>query len=133
MDAFAAARDEDVPDALAAAWQRALDGWDDAARHDEVLRLVSQHDAYAWAAARYRTRPAGDAVAERQLDRVRRAAEVTLRATATARTAAAPAPYRTTTAVLALLVIVAIAGFLYAMARRGDGGAPLTPPTSSTK
>jgi len=134
MDAFANARDEGIPDALALAWQRATEAWSEAGRHDEVMRLVSQHDAYAWAAGRYREaareRP-GDAMTERQLERVRRAAEATLLATGIARDARTPAPYRMTTVVLALLVIVAIAGFIYAMARRG-GGAPLTPPSSQT-
>ena len=52
MPAFAKTRD-DVAEPLTNAWQRALDAWDDRASHDEVLRLVSQHDAYAWAAAHF--------------------------------------------------------------------------------
>ena len=54
MEAYAKTRDASVPEAVAAAWDRALEGWDDAGRHDALLRLVAQHDAYAWAAGKYR-------------------------------------------------------------------------------
>jgi hypothetical protein len=115
-----------VPDVLDQAWQRALESWDDITKHDEVLRLVTQHDVYAWAAARYRERldaNAGDAIAKAQLDRVRRAAEATLMANATKRAADAPEPYRATMAVLGILIIAIIAGLVYVVAR-GDAPAP---------
>ncbi|MBA3822048.1 MAG: hypothetical protein H0X17_24395 [Deltaproteobacteria bacterium] len=139
MAAFQRARDASIPDALTAAWTRTQAQWTDPTAHDEVLRLVTQHDAYAWAAGQYReaaqTRPA-DPVAQQQLDRVRRAAEVTLLTTATTRQSAAQTPYRATIAVLGLLVIAAIAALIYAMARRGaasdDPPPPPPPPQSST-
>ena len=117
MAAFSAARDADVPAAVQAAWQRVTAGWDDAARHDELLRLVTLHHAYAWAASRYRARR--DDVATRQLERLRRAAEATLFASATVRPDAAVAPYRATRAVLVVLIVAVLVGLVYAMVMRG--------------
>ncbi len=114
MDQFAQERDATVPDVLTTAWERTLEAWDDTSRHDEVMRLVAQHDAYAWAAARYRTRT-GDAIGARQLERVRKAAEATLYATASVRAETSPKPYRALTAVLVMLILAAVAGVLYAM------------------
>lgn len=116
MAAYVEARDGAVPDSLRAAWQRATDAWTDEARHDELFRLVAAHDAYAWAAGRYRTRK--DAMATRQLDRLRRAAEATLLAGATARQSAEAKPYRASSAVLAMLVVAVAAGLLYALVVR---------------
>ena len=137
MTAFAAARDA-VPDVLGAAWQRAVGSWDDRAAHDELLRLVTQHDAYAWAAARYRERVRAapeDAVAQQQLDRVRKAAEATLLTTAAARQARTPSPYRGTMAVLGILIILIIALLVYAVARgpSSDGAPRRDPPPGATK
>jgi hypothetical protein len=138
MAAFAHARDADVPDALTAAWASATARWDEPAAHDELLRLVTQHDAYAWAAAHYRdvarARPT-DAIAERELARVRRAAEVTLLASAAPRRE--KAPYGAATAVLALLIILAITAFVYALVRRGmqadDEPPPPPAPRATTR
>lgn len=113
MDAFAKERDAAVPDALSAAWDRAVEAWAEPARHDEVMRLVAQHDAYAWAAARYRTR-AGDAIGDRQLEKVRRAAEVTMLSSASSRPDGAQKPYRALTTVMVLLIVAAIGGLMYA-------------------
>ncbi|MBS1123797.1 MAG: hypothetical protein H6Q90_6025 [Deltaproteobacteria bacterium] len=108
MAAFAQAQDASAPDVLIAAWDRAVAGWDEPARHDEVIRLVAQHDAYAWAAARYRTRT-GDPIGDRQLERVRKAAEVTLYATQTRRPDRKPGLL---TAMIILLIIVAVVALL---------------------
>jgi hypothetical protein len=119
MAAFEQARDA-VPEALTTAWDGAVASWDDSAKHDELLRLVTQNDAYAWAAARYRDRMrerADDAIAKAQLDRVRRAAEATLAATAAARPSRVPEPYRRTVFLLGILIIVIIAGLVYRIAR----------------
>lgn len=138
MTAFAKTRD-DVPASLAAAWQRALDGWDDPARHDEVLRVVTQLDAYAWAAAHYRDRlqaKPDDAVATHQLDRVKRAAEATLLANAATRAKKLPEPYRNTMVVLGIMIIAIIAGLVYALARgreNPDVPARVPVPPQSTK
>lgn len=125
MAAFGVGRDSGN-DALAQAWQQATEHWDEPARHDEVLRLATQHDSYAWAAARYRertkTRP-DDAVAREQLDRVARAAEATLVANALARKTTQSEPYRATMAILGILIIAIIAGLVYVVAR-GDEPRP---------
>ena len=117
MPAYIAARDAAVPDAMRDAWTRATERWDDAAAHDELLRLVVANNGYAWAAGRYRTRER-DAIAEHQLERLRRAAEVTLLVSATARPDAATKPYRAATSVLAILIVLIVAGLVYATAIR---------------
>jgi uncharacterized Zn finger protein (UPF0148 family) len=134
MAAFEQARDA-VPEALTRAWQHALEGWDEKARHDELLRLVTHHDAYAWAAARYRERlreRAGDAVADRELARVRRAAEAALTVSAATRQAKTREPYRSSMAILALLMLAAIGGLVYAMVRKSEAppASELRPPGS---
>lgn len=137
MDGYAAARDADVPAAVAAAWERVVASWDEPAGHDALLALISQHGAYAWGAARYRDaareRP-GDPVAARQLERLRRATELTLLATATRPKDRTAGPYRASTAVLVVLVVAALAGLLYATVvgdRRPAGDAP--PAATPTK
>ena len=124
MAGYADAREASVPDAVRDAWQRATEGWSDPARHDELLRVVALHDSYAWAAGRYRTRR--DDLAVRQLERLRRAAEATLLATATARPDAASAPYRATRGVLMVLIVAVLVGLVYAMVIRSRG-APAPP------
>jgi hypothetical protein len=122
MAAFETARDA-VPDALAEAWSNAVKRWEDSTRHDELLRLVGQHDSYAWAAARYREQlraTPDDTVAPAQLDRLRRAAEATMMSNAATRKATQPTPYRGTIAILGLMIILIIAGLVYAMARSSD-------------
>jgi hypothetical protein len=127
MESFAKESDEAVPDVLHKAWAHALEAWEDTARHDELIRLVSQNDAYAWAAGRYRTRP--DAVGTRQLERVRKAAEATLLSMAATRKASAPSPYRNTTMLMIALVLLAVGGLIYAMVRNR---APTATPSSIT-
>jgi hypothetical protein len=117
MPAYIAARDAAVPDSVRAAWARVAAGWTEDARHDGLLQLVASHNAYAWAAGRYRTR-GQDPMAVRQLERLRRAAEATMFAGATARQAAEAKPYRATSGVLAMLIIAIAAGLLYALVIR---------------
>jgi hypothetical protein len=112
MAAYVDAQDAAVPEAVRAAWDRAVAGWDDSAAHDELLRLVVANNSFAWAAGRYRTRT--DEVAVRQRDRLRRAAEVTLLAGAAARPDSSTNPYRAATSVLAILIVVIAAGLVYA-------------------
>jgi len=106
--------DEGIPDAVLAAWKGAVDAWDDPARHEAVIAQVAQYSCFAWAAARYKER-AGDPIAERQLDRLRRAATATMLATATARPNKEPTPYRATVVLFVVLVLAAIGGLIYAM------------------
>lgn len=113
MVAYETARDAAVPDVVRDAWTKATEGWNEPARHDELMRLVATNNCYAWAAGKYRTRR--DAVSTRQLDRMRRAAEATMLAGATVRAGKEPKPYRATTTVLAMLIVAIAAGLLYAI------------------
>jgi hypothetical protein len=77
----------------------------------------------------FRTYPdhAIDAIADRQLDRMRRAAEATMLASATTREVRARSPYRSTISVLLLLIIVIVAGSIVAAMVRSEelaGAAP---------
>jgi uncharacterized Zn finger protein (UPF0148 family) len=122
MASYTEERDAAVPESVRAAWQRAAEAWSDPARHDELLQQVAAHRCYAWAAAHYRART-GDPVAERQLDRLRRAAEATLLAGATVRPDATAGPYRATLGVLAILIAAIVIGVVYATLIRGPSGA----------
>jgi hypothetical protein len=96
---------------------------------------VNQHEAYAWAAARYRERK-DDPVAAAHLERLRKAATARLMASATVREEKGSSSYRATWAVLGLLIIAIVASLVYAFAR-GDGGESAkritTPPPPTTK
>jgi hypothetical protein len=126
MAEFRDAREAEVPEVVHAAWARAAEAWSDPARHDELLREVAAHHSYAWAAGRYRTR-GDDPIAQRQLTRLRRAAEATLLAGATARRDATAAPYRATVGVLALLIAVVVIGLVYVTLIRGPSGPTIAP------
>ena len=110
---YAETRDVTVPQAVLDAFQRALDDWTDPARHDELLRLVAANDCYAWAAGRYRDEArdrTGDPIAARQLDRVRRATEATMRATASQPPARAAEPGRATAIVVGVIGLAIVIG-----------------------
>jgi len=131
MAAYREAREAEVPASVRDAWEHAVAGWSEPARHDAVLQQVAAHRSYAWAAARYRTRT-GDPIAERQLERMRRAAEATLFASATVRPDAATRPYRASAGVLAVLILVVLIGLVYATVIRqpstaSPAAAPVTP------
>jgi hypothetical protein len=119
-----------IPEAVREAWQRTLDGWDDAERHKAFLGVVAQHHCFPYAAARYKER-AGDAIADRQLERVRSAALATMAATATARPPARK-PYQVTVAVLIALVTIAFVGYFYAIHLRGQPQTSVKPPKAAT-
>jgi hypothetical protein len=125
MAAYTEARDAEVPAEVRDAWTQATERWAEPASHDELFRRVAAHGCYAWAAGRYRTRK--DAVAVRQLDRLRRAAEATLFASATVRPDATARPYRAATAVLLALIIAIAVGLVYAMVVRDRPLSPATP------
>ena len=117
MESFARAQQASIPDALGLAWERVLEQWEQPARHEEVMRLVTQHDAYAWAAAQYRSR-AGDPVADKQLERVRKAAEITMLATSARKDdVATRGPYRNTIFLLVAMVVLIVGALLYAWVR----------------
>jgi len=133
MAAYVEAADARVPDALREAWTRTTEHWDDPAPHDELLRLTVANHCFAWTAGRYRRRER-DAVAAHQLERLRRAAEVTLMVGATARREAEVPPYRSATSVLGILIVVIVAGLVYATLIRDRGAADaVRPPLSAPR
>ncbi len=136
MAAFGSQLDAGVPDVARVAWERVKEQWEDTAAHDELLRLTTLHGCYAWVAARYREvkadagppfREAGtarDAIAERQLDRIRRAAEVALLTSGSPRSDPGTKAYRSTKLLLGLVIVLIIIGLLYAMYQRMSTSTP---------
>ena len=103
-----------VNDVLETAWQELADHWDEQARHDALFALVTTHASFAWAAAKYKTR-AGDAIADKQLAKIRRGAEAALYVSATPKPDTAKKPYQSTIAILALMIVLIITGLVYAV------------------
>ena len=127
MEKFAAARTEDVAEPLVQAWQKCLDDWSNAAHHDELLRLVSQHDAYTWAVARYRGRPA-DELRDRQLARLTKAAELMMYASAAKQQQdRTPTPYRNFLIVVVVLLVATVVGLLFARVAVDTSTRPKSP------
>ena len=124
MAGYSAVRDAAVPVTVRDAWARTTLRWNEPAAHDELMQLVAAHNCYAWAAGRYRTR-GPNAVAQRQLERLRRAAEATLLASATARADAPSRPYRATRGVLAILILAVVVGLVYATVIRDNPMRPI--------
>ena len=112
-------------DEVTAAWDRVVEDWDDPARHDALIGLVAQHNCFVWAAARYKER-AGDPIADKQLERLRRAATATMLATATARPEASQ-PYRKTFLYFAFVVFILLATVLAAKLIIDNYGRPVPP------
>jgi hypothetical protein len=120
MDAYKETRDAAVPEVVRTAWQRVIDGWNEPQRHDQLLRIVSQFSCYAWVAGRYRDEKQareGDTIADTQLDRVRRTAEIALLATASARPVKTKKPYHAMIAIVLALFVVVAAGLVYVAIR----------------
>jgi hypothetical protein len=101
-----------VHEEVTAAWDRVVEQWDDAARHDALIGFVAKHSCYAWAAGKYKER-AGDPIADKQLERLRKAATATLLATATPRKQAEETPYKKTLIWLLVLVVMLVLGILF--------------------
>jgi len=112
-----------------AAWAACEQAWDDAKAHDAFFALVTQHDCFAYAAGRYKSR-AGDAVADKQLERVRKAATAKMMATSLGRPDASRKPYRASIALIVLLFVMAIAGLAYVANMRSRQ--PQAPPTPAS-
>ncbi len=128
MAAYTDGRDAAVPEPVRDAWTRVTDAWTDPARHDELLKVVAIHNAYAWAASRYRTRRSDD-IARRELERLRRAAEATLFASAASRHDTKPSPYGSARSVLVILIVAIVVGAVYATVIRDRSRA--TPPVAA--
>ena len=128
MEKFAAARSgDDVAEPLAKAWQTCVDDWSNSAHHDELLRLVSQHDAYTWAVARYRGRPA-DELRDRQLARLTKAAELMMYASAAKQQQdRTPTPYRNFLIVVVVLLVATVVGLFFARIAVDSSTRPKSP------
>ncbi len=111
MATFAQTREEDVPPQVSAAWERVEAHWDEAAAHDELLRLTQLHGCYAWVVARYRASERDGR--ERQIERMRKTAEIALLTTASARPEP-KSPYRSSIIALGVLILMIVAGVAYA-------------------
>ena len=116
-----------VPDAVSAAWQSVTDKWDDAGRHEAFIALVAQHSCYAWAAGRYKER-AGDVIADKQLDRLRRAATATMMATASSKPAKQRQPYRGLVVVLICMLLAMVVALFATRSIRDNQAVPPTKP-----
>jgi hypothetical protein len=103
----AAVDDAAIPEPVLAAWQRALDAWDDPARHDALFGAVAQHNCFAWAAARYKQK-ADDPIAAARLVKLRRASEAALLATAMARPTERQDRIRSTFRLFAIAMVVLV-------------------------
>ena len=101
-----------IPDAVQTAWDNAVAQWDDPARHTALLGLVAQYGCYAWAASKYKER-AGDAIADKQLERLRSSAVAAMLATSTKK-GKEEQPYRSTLVVLAALLLILVLGLVFA-------------------
>jgi hypothetical protein len=109
--------DPGVAAPLHQAWVQVVLHWHDQARHDALLGIAAELRSFAWVAMRYREH-AGDAIADRQLERLRRAATAVMLATATQRPEGKKSG-KLTTLLLALstLVLLAVAGSKYMKSR----------------
>jgi len=123
---------------LLAAWAVVEAGWDDVDAHDKLGNLIASHNAYAWAARRYRDRlraAPDDPIATDRLARITRITEASLRASAVARSdarsdgmpASVAKPYRGVITVLIMLVVVIAAGTIYALASTSSSQSDLAP------
>jgi hypothetical protein len=136
MKSFSADRDADIPHSLHASWRRVTEAWTEQPRHDAFVQATAAAGAFAWAAGQYQeARRRGtiatvdDPIAVRQLARVRRTAEAAMLASAAARPSDAKQPYRGATTILVMMVVVLIAGALYArfMRETRSPAGPVTP------
>ena len=112
---------------IEAAWQTVIEGWENPARHELFMGLVAKHSEFSWAASKYKER-AGDAIADKQLERVRKAATASLLATAAKKPEGTP--YKRTIVifmVLLLLIILALVGLMLVHDARPRSSAPPIP------
>jgi hypothetical protein len=120
--------DESAPASVTTAWDRCVEAWQDPARHDALFALVAQHSAYAWAAAKYKTR-GDDPIAAKQIAKLQRAATAAMMATAGTRPDPdGPQPYRATIGVFVVLLIALDVGLFFVNYMRSKHEVPVTKP-----
>jgi hypothetical protein len=115
-----------------AAWAECEAEWENTARHDKLFELVTAHDCFAFAAGKYKAR-AGDPIADRALERIRKAATAKMMATATTRERSERTPFRATMALMIFLMVAAIAGLAYVASMKKHSPLPPPPPTSTNR
>jgi len=118
------------PVELEAIWEVVVTHWDDPDRHRALMGMVAQKGEYAWAASKYKPR-AGDAVADQQLEKIRKAATASMFASATKKPTEA-APYRRTLViffVLIFMLVILIVGVKLVHDTRSHTEAPPRPTT----
>jgi preprotein translocase subunit Sss1 len=92
-----------------------------------LFALIAARGEYGWAAGRYREQArerAGDQVAPRQMDRIRRAIEATMVVTATARDKPQASPYKNTATLLGVLIVLLIVGTVYMLIKSRGSASP---------
>ena len=120
-----------IPAAVCAVWEHLGSAWDDPARHDAFVALVAEHGCYAWAAARYRER-AGDAIADRQLARLKDIAVERLTPPARAKPKSLGV-VRLFGVLAAALFVTVVFGFLYVSTCDSGSDKPVPPPRGEWK
>ena len=108
--------------AVVTAWDECVAHWDEPARHDALLAVVVSTTSFAWAAGKYKERT-GDPIADKNLERLRKAAMATMMATASPRPDDTKLPYRNTMLVLVVLLILMGVGVIYAKFREHNTAA----------
>jgi hypothetical protein len=136
MATFKSERDLAVPDEVRTAWDKVIAKWDDEARHDALFTLIAARGEYGWTAGRYREQArerAGDPVAPKQMDRIRRAIEATMVVSATARDKPQSSPYKNTATLLGVLIVVLVVGmaYMFIKSRSASSEEPPPPPPRS--
>ncbi len=121
MESFSATQASAASEVLRAAWDKLVESWDDEARHEAMIRLATDQGEIGWLAGRYREQTrqrSGDEVSTRMLERIRKAGEATLFASATMRKASKePKPYKNTVAVLGLMIVMLVVAVAYVFLR----------------
>ena len=95
---------------LEAVWQNVVDSWDVPARHEALMGLVAQKGAFAWAAGKYKER-AGDPIADKQLEKIQKAAVATMFATS-AKKRETDSPYKRTILIFIALIVMIFIGLI---------------------
>lgn len=113
-----------VNEAVAAAWDKVVDDWTNQSRHDALLALATQAQAFQWLATKYRER-AGDPIADAQLAKLTTAAMATMLTSSSASKGGTDyaAPYRRALMWMLVMVVMLVLG-LIAMKLMASGHPP---------
>jgi hypothetical protein len=103
-----------VNEAVEAAWTKVTEDWANQARHDALLALTVESQAFKWVASKYREKK-GDAIADAQLARLTTAAMATMMTSSRASAEQDfAAPYRRALLWLAVLAVMLVLGLIAA-------------------